>query len=169
MKDKKKPYKIDSASKNIMGVIQDHLTKHGKIKGNNKRETLILLGACIHHTQNSKGKLKPTVWNPDGRTCKCRMCKYEWGGEILTKDKMKKEIEETILPFVNQYKYLAVASNAGAEAVKYGSELGSMLMVFPNNYNKIAKVVKKKESVKKKKSSGGGDKYNSSLGGWRRH
>lgn len=163
-KNKRPDYKITEGS--VISVIKQNTTKNGKIRGKNKKQTRVLRGACVHHTLNKNGKVKPTIYNDGKQTCTCRMCQASFKGrpydkeEVINKIKGAKEV-------VNQLKYLSVAVNAGNDAVRYASELGSMMECLPKNYRKVASIAEKAESVrnKKKKKKNGSDF--STIGSWR--
>lgn len=149
---KQKPnYKFGDDS--IISVIQQNLTKNGKIRGKNKKQTKILKGACVHHhlKKNDRNKKKATLEvNKAQNICRCRMCSESFRGTTYTKE----EIKEIMKPFKSansQAKYLSVAVGGGNEAVRYFSELGAMLALYPKNYRKVANVAEKKDKVKGKK------------------
>ena len=166
MGKKNADYKVATGSGSVIAIIKENTNKHGKIRGKTKKQTKVLRGACVHHTLNNKGKVKPTITNDGKQTCTCRMCGASFKGrpynkeEVVNKFKGAKEV-------VNQAKYLAVAVNAGNDAIRFFSEMGSMLELAPKNYRKIGSIAEKAESVrnKKKKKKNGSDF--SSMGGWR--
>ena len=51
-------------------VTNKALTKKGRLKGKNKKETKALKNACMHHKINRKGKLKPAYFIQDN-DCTC--------------------------------------------------------------------------------------------------
>jgi cation transport regulator ChaC len=160
----KKPiYKAGDGS--VISIIKENTTKHGKIKGKNKKQTKVLRGACVHHTTNHKGKVKPTIGNNDGKVCRCRLCGGTFKPSTYDKEAAENKIKG-MREINNQAKYLAVALGTANENIRYFSELGSMIELFPKNYRKLASIAEKVESVKKKKKNRDNDNY-SSLGSWR--
>ena len=143
-----KDYKLEG---NIINVIDQH-TKKGKIRGKNKTQTKILVGACPHHTFNGKGKLKTTLGNNGKNKCTCRRCKADFEPRTYTKEEVIKKIAGA-KEVVNQMKYLSVAVKAGPEAVKFSTEAGSILELLPKFYRKTAKIAEKSESVRKKRKN----------------
>lgn len=150
----------------VISIIDQNTTKHGKIRGKNKRQTKVLRGACVHHTLNKKGRIKPTVTNDGKSTCTCRRCKYSFKGRPYSRTEVQERVDGT-KEVVNQLKFMAVAVNAGPDAIRYSSELGSMLELLPSNYKKIGSIAEKAERVrnKKKKEKNGADF--SAIGSWR--
>lgn len=163
-KNKKPDYKLNDGS--VVAIISQNITKNGKIRGKNKKQTRVLRGACVHHRLNKSNKCKPTISNDGKSMCTCRLC----GGTFKGRSYSNEEIENKIKGAVevnNQLKYMSVAVNAGNDAVRYSSELGSMLATFKKNYKKINSIAQKAESVKnKKKKKKNGSDY-SAMGGWK--
>lgn len=163
-KNKRPEYKIGEGS--VISIIKQNTTKNGKIRGKNKKQTKVLRGACVHHTLTNKGKIKPTIYNDGKQTCTCRLCQASFKGRPYSKEEVAGKIKGA-KEVINQLKYLAVAVNAGNDAVRYASEAGSILELLPKNYRKVASIAEKAESVrnKKKKKKNGSDF--STIGSWR--
>ena len=166
----KKKY-ADTKRAKAITTITDSVKKKGKIKGKNKRQTKTLRGMCPHHIINKKGNLKKRIITEarevDGQNmgyCFCELCGEAWPMEFAAKDEIK-DITETFMEYVNQYKFAAVEIGSSAKNVDYGSQLGAMLANFPKMYNRTASIVKKQDSVKKKKKKGSGDSEN--FGAWK--
>lgn len=160
-----KDAKLTKIEGNVINVVKQHTDKKGRIRGKNKTQTKILRGACVHHTINGKGKIKPTIGNDGKSTCTCRLCGGYFKGRPYSPEEVEKKFSGA-KEVVNQMKYLAVAVKAGPEAVRFSSELGSMLEIAPKHYKKIGRVAEKAEQVRNKKKKKRGDDM-SAVGSWK--
>lgn len=162
-KNKKPMYKIDEGV-SITAVITNNLNKKGRIKGHNKRETMILEGSCQHHRKNNKGRIKPNV-RVEGKVAHCRMCGDSFRGNLFNENEVK-DRSSSFMEMVNQMKFYSVELGTGASSERYFSEIGSMVRLFPKNYNKVAKVARKTSEIKKKKNKNR-EYERSTMGSWR--
>ena len=129
--------------------ITKALTKKGKLKGNNKKETKMLKHICPHHKINKKGKVVPTIFN-NGDYCVCTMCKHKFPASFYTNDEYDEAIG-TMTEMNDQAKFMSVATNAGDNMVDYFANMGAMLGTFKKNAKKLRNVAEKQGSVKQKK------------------
>lgn len=150
-----------------VSAISKNLSKKGKIKGKNKKETKYLQRACVHHYYNRKGKLKPAFINAPNGDCVCELCHRSFPSRIESKESVKNMIEP-ILGLLNQSAAAAVAGKLGNKAVDEIVAIKVGIEKFPKTYTRITKAVSKADNIKKKKhknENGGGS---SQYGGWSR-
>jgi len=162
-KTRRPEYKVSEGS--VISTIKQH-TKKGKIRGKNKKQTKILIGACPHHTTNSKGKIKPIISNDGKQWCTCRLCKASFKGRPYKNEELDNKLKGAI-EVINQGKYLSVAVGAGNDTIRYFTELGSMLALAKKYYKRVSSLAEKVESIhnKKKKKKNGSDF--GTMGAWR--
>ena len=156
--------------KNIkaVSVISKSLSKKGKIKGKNKKETKYLMRACTHHYYNRKGKLKPAFINDSNGSCTCELCFRSFPTKPETKAEVKDKIAP-VLALVNQAATASVAGELGEKIVDTCVNLKVLLEEFPKNYNRTMKAISKEDNIKKKKKKDGNNGGGSSqYGGWSR-
>lgn len=153
---------------NIKSVLKTtkSLTKKGKIKGRNKKETRVLRAGCTHHRYNRSGsKIKATVRVAADGTIFCPMCKAEFSESIIGHNEAR-EIMAKAKEVLDQKTFMAVEANAGNEAIDYLVNFKSFFN--KNTYkmlDKIDKVTVKKTGIQKKKKNY--KNYGAqSFGGW---
>lgn len=126
------------------------ITKKGKLKGKNKKETKVLRAACPHHKFNKHGKLKNTIWNNDGEYCVCTLCNKKFPASFFSDDNID-NVVEGMEELNNQNKFTAVATNAGDDAVKFYAETGVILSKYKKMSKKTKSLAEKQSRVKNKK------------------
>ena len=148
-------------SKSIM-LINKHLTKKGKLKGRNKKETKQLKAGCMHHKITRRGKLKPAYFIQDDQ-CVCRLCHHKFPAKFLEKHEVD-DIFDGMTELVDQYKYLTVALNAGSAAQDFAAQFSMNIPKIKKGYKKVTNIAKKQTKIRKKKHK----KYNGSsqYGSW---
>ena len=142
--------------------ISKNVSKKGRIKGKNKKETKALIGMCPHHKYNKNGKLKPTIFSNDGEYCIGAMCGAKFPASFYKNEEIG-EIVAEMKQINNQNKFTAVATNAGNEMNDYFAQMGVMLQYYKKNSKKVRNVAEKQGRVKekKKKQSSGSSMYGS--------
>lgn len=145
----------------VVQKITKSVTKHGKIKGHNKKETKLLKGICPHHRVNKKGKQVPTIYN-NGDYCICTMCGEKFPADFYQKDEYKNILRD-VREMNNQAKFMAVATNSGEKTVSYFCQFGGMLSSYSKMFKRVTHVAAKQGSVKskKKKHNNGSNQYGS--------
>lgn len=162
-KEQKPSYKAGDGS--VLSIVSENLNKHGKIKAKNKKREKVLKGACMHHAVTKRGNVKMRIKTSDNRST-CRMCGATFKAGTYEHDEVRKMVKGAT-ELVNNLKFLTIAIGGGSQAVRYSSELGSMLYLLPGNYDKVAKIAKKADSVRKKKKRKKDNSESASLGSWR--
>ena len=99
--------------KNVIEVTKN-LTKKGRLKGRNKKETRALRGMCPHHKVNKRGHIKPTLIPGGKGYCYCRMCKAKVPTKFFD-DEYVKETADNMAEINSQAKYIAAAGNLGTD------------------------------------------------------
>lgn len=140
--------------------------KKGKLKGKNKKETKILKGACVHHIIGKNGKIKPMYHNDGNGRCICRMCGGSFPAKMFNEDKLDKVIGN-MEDLNNQSKMVVQAIGADKSTIRFFSELGSMLKLYPKTYSNIRRIAEKQDSMKRKKKGNHNGGSNTTLGAWR--
>ena len=130
-------------------VTNKALTKKGKLKGRNKKETKELKNMCVHHRITKRGKLKPAYFIDNGE-CVCKMCQHRFPAKFFNSDEVDERFED-MTELVDQYKYLAVAVNAGNSACDYAAKFAVELPKIKKSYKKVVKIAKKQSNISKKK------------------
>ena len=149
-----------------VSAVSKSLSKKGKIKGKNKKETKYLKRACPHHYYNRKGKLKAAFFNNAQGECICTICKRSFQTKIESKDTVRERVEP-ILNLANQATTAAVSGGLGDKAVEKMVNFKVQLEEFSKDYSRIMKAISKEDNIKKKKkhnNNGGGG--SSQYGGW---
>lgn len=130
------------------------LTKKGKLKGKNKKETKVLRAMCPHHKINKHGKLKPTIWitkGDDGIAYSiCTLCNKKFPAHFFSDDEIA-DIVENMELLNNQNKFSAVATNAGDDTVKFFAQEGVILSKYKKLSKKTRNLAKKQSSIYKKR------------------
>lgn len=149
-----------------VSAVSKAVSKKGKIKGKNKKETKYLKRACTHHYYNRKGKLKAAFFNNSNGECICELCGRSFPTKPETKDNVRGALD-TGLGLVNQAVTAAVAGGLGEKAIDKFVNLKVLLEEFPKDYARTMKAISKEDNIKKKKknNNGGGS---SQYGGWSR-
>lgn len=132
-------------------LVTKAISKHGKLKAENKKKKKMLKKICPHHKYNRHGKVKPTIF-PDGDgACICTMCGATFPAKFFSNNEIKEIVGE--MKSVNeQAKYLSVAVGAGQNTVDYHTDLAVKLGTFAKSYKKLRGVASKKDTIKKKKN-----------------
>jgi len=154
--------------KSFTSIVSENLSKNGKIKGKNKKDTKRLIDICEHHVENKKHKRKPNISNDGNGICTCRACRQKFPTTVKSKSEVK-ELTEPLLQLVNQSKFIAVAANLGRNTEEYFVHGATFLRTFPKTYAKAVDVVSKEEKTKKHKKKKNGDRYRSDsakFGSW---
>lgn len=144
------------------------MTKKGKLKGKNKKETRMLRNICTHHKYTKNGRLKPTIWNNEEGVCFCTMC----GASFSTEPSTKSEIKNIVSPLkerTQQLKFATVACGLGQKTVDYATTMSVFLDQFSKVYNKTMKVAVKQNDAKYRKNNKGRNRRSngsSRYGGW---
>ena len=146
-------------------LISANVTKKGKLKGKNKKETKELKAKCEHWRFNKKGKKKPTIYNAGDGTCTCTMCGAKFSASPYKDDELTK-IFDDINKVINQAKFMSVAIGAD-DAAELFSGTSVALKNSKKAYKKVRNVAIKSSKLggKKKKNheNGGGS---SQFGSW---
>lgn len=139
------------------------LNKKGQLKGKEQK------GSCLHFKITSKGKKKGMIDYYENYGI-CRMCQGKINYEI---PETGADIDAVIQPMKDMNdtnKYLAVASDAGDETVKFYSRFGVMLNMYKKPTKKMYKIVQKQSEVgnkkNKNKNKNGGGTNSSNYGSW---
>lgn len=136
-------------SKSVMQVTK-HLTKKGRLKGKNKKETKALKGLCPHHKFTKRGKIKPTIFNADGHYCTCYMCGQEFRAGFYDDDEIK-ELVDGMKELNNQNKFTSVATNSGESMIDYFAQVGVALEQYVKNAKRVRNVASSASKAKRKK------------------
>ena len=130
-------------------TFNDHVSKKGKIKGKNKKETKILKGMCPHFRVNKNGKVKNMVINNGQKQCVCKLCGKVFPARFYTDQEMNQIISD-FEKTVNENKYIAVQINGGTKTTEYLMQLGGMLSQYPKISRRLRDIAQKKGKVKNK-------------------
>lgn len=149
----------------IVMQISKSVTKKGKLKGHNKKETKVLRAMCPHHKLNKHGKLKATIWVNDGEYCVCTLCNKKFPGNFYEENEISKIVNE-MEELNNQNKFSAVATNAGEDAIRFFAESGVMLSKYKKMSKKTKNLAAKQNSMKNKKKNGRNYGGSSMYGSW---
>lgn len=162
--------KQDPTIKRYTSLIGKRKGKKIKIKENiSKKEKEEILGGCVHHMYNEKGKLKSiAVYNSTDEVMYCWGCDSTIRPDFYDKEELKSIIAE-MTDLNNNMKFLAVGINGGPDTIKYFSDMGRNLVVYKRLAKKVTKVAVKKDRLgNKSKNKGNKKQHNSSnLGGWK--
>lgn len=152
--------------KNITAKISKYISKNGKIKGKNKKQTKALRCACTHHVISKKGKIRPNIDNDGNGVCYCEGCNESFRSKLFSDEELSTIFEDQN-EVLQQAKFLATALDAGEETEEYLAVLNILLSEFPKTYRKLRNAAEKKDRIQKK-SKGKTEKYNgsSAFGGW---
>ena len=144
-------------------VTNRALTKKGKLKGKNKKETKMLRSGCMHHVITKRGKLKPKYFIEDDM-CICKMCHKSFPAKLYKGDDVD-DIFDNMEELVNQHKFLTVSVNAGNQACDEASSFAIKLPQIKKAYKRVSKLARKQTEIKKKRRK---KKYNGSsqYGSW---
>lgn len=150
-----------------VSAISKSLTKKGKIKGKNKKETKYLKRACTHHYYNRKGKLKAAFFNNSNGECICELCGRSFQTKIESKNDVRNKVEDA-LSLANQAVVAAVSGSLGEKAVDKFVNLKVLLEEFPKDYSRTMNAISKEDNIKKKKKNHNNGGGSSQYGGWSR-
>lgn len=141
--------------------VNKALSKKGKIKGKNKKETKLLKSICMHHRITRRGKLKPAYYM-QGDECICKLCHARFPARFYSKEDVA-DVVDPMIEMNNQLKYLAAAANLGQKTSDYAANMGAELAIYKKTMKKATAVADKKGKVKKKrkKAYSGSEKYGS--------
>ena len=138
-------------SKSIIQVTK-HLNKKGRLKGKNKKETKALKGMCPHHKITKRGKVKPTIFNQDGKYCICYMCGQEFPMNFYKNEELD-EIIGNMKELNNHNKYTSVATNSGDGMVDFFANVGVALEQYKKNAKRVRNVASKEHNVKRRRNN----------------
>lgn len=167
MSKKSNYYKNGSSGKKYQAVLSttEALTKKGKLKGKNKKQTKLLKAACCHHVYNRKGKLRPTYHDNSHGNVTCELCGRSFSVMWADKDKIN-DIIKPVLSYMDQAAAGAVAGNLGEKAVDTLVHTKVAVTQFPKNYEKVMKVLHKASRMKKKKNRNNNGGGSTQYGSW---
>lgn len=146
-----------------VAVVTKYRNKKGDLKGKNKKETKMLKGICPHNCYSKKGKKKPTIFNNNDGTCICTMCGEKFPAKFYDNQELGNIVGD-MKTLNNQAKYIATASDAGNDTVKFFSEVGVNLVNYKKYYKRVRKYVSTHDRIKnkkKKKQTAGSSQYGS--------
>lgn len=143
--------------------ISKNLSKHGKLKGKNKKETKALKAAYPFHKINKKGRVVPTTFIQNGYNIDTVTSK-RFPARFFSKDEIKDKLEN-MEELINQGKFFSVATNAGDGMVDYFCKFAVEFSRFKKNFKKVSKIATKQSSFKDKKKNKNKD-VSSSYGSW---
>ena len=148
-------------SKTLM-LIAKNVTKKGKIKGSNKKETKQLKLMCPHHRITKKGAVKKTLipggTDENGQYFVCELCK----AKVYTKFFDDAKVEQTVGDMdalLQQLKFMGTASGAN-KVTDFAAQACVMNKHVKKSYIRTRNVLKKSGNVKKKKKNGNGNGSN---------
>ena len=143
--------------------ISKNLSKHGKLKGKNKKETKALKAAYPFHKINKKGRVVTTTFIQNGYNIDTVTSK-RFPARFFSKDEIKDKLEN-MEELINQGKFFSVATNAGDGMVDYFCKFAVEFSRFKKNFKKVSKIATKQSSFKDKKKNKNKD-VSSSYGSW---
>lgn len=142
-------------------TFNDHVSKKGKIKGKNKKETKILKGMCPHYRLGKNGKLKNMIVR-QGDKMVCKLCGEVFPARFFSDEELDKIIGDFKMS-LNENKYITMYFNGGAKTTEYLMQLGGMISQYPKISKRLRDVAQKKGKIKnhkdKKKYQGGSSVY----------
>lgn len=150
---------------NVVSNTTKHLTKSGKLKGKNKRESKLLRRACPHfiYSKKNKSKLKPMFFNDGQGKCICKLCGASFPAKIANKSDVKASVE-TVVGYMNQAIAGAVSTNVSNKSIDKLAITKTSVKEFTKDYQKIMEIVSATDRVKnkkKKKNNSGNNAYGS--------
>ena len=125
------------------------VTKKGKLKGRNKKETRLLKAACTHHIYVD-GELVAPIYTESNGTRVCELCGKVFSAQFYNKSELHQTIDPTI-ELSNQMKFMAVAVGASESDVDMITKGHVYLTKMPKIYKKLTKVAAVESRVGKKK------------------
>lgn len=145
-------------------TITNALTKKGKIKGRNKKETKLLRDSCVHHLWDKRERcyISPIFSNADG-TRVCEMCGAKFSSHFYENAELKNVIRP-MLELTNQLKFMTVAigaDNKTVDAVVQAHVLNKRLAEIYKNCRKVAASKSKVKKYKKGKKHQALNQYGS--------
>mgnify|MGYP006873022961 CR=1 FL=1 len=149
MSKKKKNWKNELKRCKSIKAYSSKLSKKGRIKGKNKKETMTLRGMCCHHIITKKGKLKPTLETYDKDTKICRVCTHTFNPNFHEGDKLRQTIDNG-REIIDQMKFALVALGAKPETIDFVCQAGGYWEHIEKLYKKTVSIVKKRNSLKVK-------------------
>ena len=162
-----KKYQKRGRGCNISAVnaVSKAVTKKGKIKGRNKKETKILKLTCCHHFYDRKEgeTVTPIFSNSDG-TRVCEMCGKTFSSHFYSNSELKNTIEPT-KELLNQLKFMAVAIGADNATVDTIVKTYVGISSVSKLYKRCRKVAASTSKVKKNKK--GKKKRTNQYGSWK--
>ena len=160
--------KFNNGGKNQIGIvafITKHVTKSGKLKGKNKKETKYLKSVCVHFMYNKKGKLKPMFFNDGQGECVCKLCARSFPAKIIE----NKDVDaacKLVISYIDQATAGAVSTGVSSKTIEKFAETKSNLDFFrKKGYKKTVSVVTATDRVKNKKRKNR-NSGNTSYGQW---
>ena len=139
-------------------LISKKITKKGKIKGDNKKETKQLILMCPHHKITKKGSVKSTLV-PNGvdengrQICTCELCKKDVSTKFYT-DEQVDQIVGDMMALLQQLKFMGTAVGAD-KTTDFAAQACVMNKHVKKSYIRTRNVAKKSGNIKKKKKENG--------------
>lgn len=151
---KKKNYDV-KRSKAFINVNKA-LTKKGKIKGTNKKETKTLRELCTHHKRGKDGSIKLAIKPLRGAetpTCVCKLCGAKFPMVYSLPEENLDNLMDEVKDVNNLVKFLAMACRMDPETVDYFAKFGVELKGWKKLAKRTFKVSSKHDRIDKKKKS----------------
>lgn len=151
-------FKNNNKKSKTLVLIAKNITKKGKIKGSNKKETKQLKLMCPHHRITKKGAVKSTLIpggvNEEGKqVCVCELCKKEVATKFFT-DEQVNEIIGNMDALLQQEKYIGTAIGAN-KVTDFAAQACVMVNHAKKSYIRSRNIAKKSGNIKKKKKDSG--------------
>lgn len=158
--------KFKNKKSKTLELISKKLTKKGKIKGDNKKETKNLQKMCPHHKLTKKGNVKSAlepIRNEKGDTVLyCPMCKKEIAKDFFSDERVTKTVDD-MDQILQQLKFMGTVSGA-AKTTDFAAQACVMNSHVRKAYIRTRNVVDKNSKIKNKKkkdSTKGSNAYGS--------
>lgn len=141
-------------SKTLM-LIAKNVTKKGKIKGSNKKETKQLKLMCPHHRITKKGAVKSTLVpgkDENGNSVLvCDLCKTIVNPHFYTDEEVDKIVDD-MADLLQQLKFMGTAVGAN-KTTDFAAQACVMNKHVKKSYVRTRNVAKKNGNLKKKKKN----------------
>ena len=157
---KKKIFNVEGIKngKTLAATITQNLSKHGEIKGDNKKITKKMKAACPHHKINKKGKIRPTIANDNG-VCYCKMCGAQFRAPLY----QNKELSSIVNKYqgvLEQSKFIVQSADMGEDMLAFFANANIYASETKKQYKKIRKIAEKSDRIKKKSKKNNNGGYN---------
>jgi hypothetical protein len=162
----KKKQNYDVKRSNAFKKVSASITKKGKIKGQNKKETKTLRKLCIHHKRGKDGSVKPTVYirNVNGEPiCFCKQCGASFPAKTFVPEKEFANTFNSFKSYNELVKYLSVACRMDPETIDFFADFSVRCGVWKKLLNRTMKIASKHDIINKKKKK---KKQNNIYGSW---